>query len=267
MSTDGIILSGRLRKTNQNYIIRELNREDIFELYGLHKIILNNLKPEQQCFIHRKTPKDFVRMVDNPNQLMLGTFVDNKLIGYSSANFIDENNMDEVLPDFNLNYQADKIVVLEQASVNPQYRGNNLASIMNAARQRMAHQRGRKYAVMMVDINNYFSYRNGLRNGMCITQASVDPDDGGHIVYLSKEFGREPKFNREKHNIEVGYGDMNLNRVSTLVSNGYVASGFDDDRKKVIFNHTNSFDFKKKMINSEYTYFGLNFLKQAVGRK
>ena len=267
MSTDARILSGRLRKTDQNYIIRELTREDIFELYGLHKIILNNLKPEQQCFIHRKTPKDFVRMVDNPDQLMIGTFVDNKLIGYSSANFINENNIDEVLPGFNLNYEADKIVVLEQASVNPLYRGNNLASIMNAARQKIAHQRGRKYAVMMVDINNYFSYRNGLRNGMCITQASIDPDDGGHIVYLSKEFGKEPLFNHNRRSIEIGYEQMNLNRVSTLINNGYVAGSFNDEHKKVIFNHTNSFDFKHKMVNSDYTYFGLNTLQEAAGRR
>lgn len=250
MSTDVIITRGRLLKTGREYIIRELHKEDIFELHALHKLILSGLKPEQQQFIHHKSVSDFNKMIENRDQLVIGAFSEGRLIGYSSANFINERNMENVLPGFNLDYEPKKIVVLEQASVNPAFRGNNLASVMNACRQKIAFRnRGRKYAVTMVDINNYYSYRNGLRNGMCITQAAVDPEDGGHIVYLAKELGNPPVFNEEKGKIKVGYEEMRLDIVNMLLENGYVANSFNDEEKSVIFKHTNSFDDRHRFIN------------------
>lgn len=247
MLSDQIIMSGKLKKNNQPFSVRRLKLQDVFELHNLHKVILSNLKSGQECFIHHKTVGDFTKMIKNPHQLVIGAFVNDQLIGYSSANFINNNNIDEVLPNFNLDYDAEKIVVLEQASVNPEYRGNNLASIMNAIRQKVAKQEyGCEYAVTMVDINNFYSYRNGLRNGMCITQATIDPDDGGHIVYLSKEMNKEPQLNQEKGLEELPYQDMNLDNVSKLIKNGYVAFGYNDESKKVLFAQTNDFKFHYK---------------------
>lgn len=247
MSTS-IIARGQLRKEEKEFIIRRLESRDIPELYGLHKLILSNLRADQQQFIHHKTRADFQNMLDNPNQLVIGTFVDGRLIGYSSANFINQHNIGNVLPGFNLDYKPEEIVVLEQASVNPAYRGNNLASIMNAARQKIAFQEyGRRYAVTMVDIHNYFSYRNALRNGMCITQATVDPEDGGHIVYLSKEMGNPPKFNHVGQAVSVAYDEMNLATVSILLKNNYIGHSFDDTKGEVIFSYSESFDSCRKI--------------------
>lgn len=262
MLSDQTIMSGRLIKNNQPFTVRRLNLKDVFELHSLHKIILSNLKSGQECFIHHKSVNDFTKMVKNPHQLLIGAFVDDKLIGYSSANFINKNNIDEVLPNFNLDYEADKIVVLEQASVNPEYRGNNLASIMNAIRQKVAKQEyGCKYAVTMVDINNFYSYRNGFRNGMCITQATVDPDDGGHIVYLAKEMNKEPKLDYGQGLRELSYQDMNLDNVSGLIKNGYVAFGYNDEAKKVLFAQTNDFKYCIKDANRKNTFTNKNVSK------
>ena len=247
MST-AVIARGLLRKNQQEFIIRRLQNRDIPELYGLHKLILSNLHPDQQQFIHHKSRTDFQNMLDNPNQLLIGAFVGDKLIGYSSANFINQRNMDNVLPGFNLNYNPEEIVVLEQASVNPAYRGNNLASIMNAARQKIAFQEyGRRYAVTMVDIHNYYSYRNALRNGMCITQAAIDPEDNGHIVYLSKDIANPPRFNAQNMPLAIAYNEMNIATVSVLLKNNYVAHSFDDERGEVIFSYTDSFDNSRKI--------------------
>lgn len=264
MST-AVIARGRLRKNQQEFVIRCLQNRDIPELYGLHKLILSNLRPDQQQFIHHKSRSDFQNMIDSPNQLLIGAFVKDKLVGYSSANFINRYNMGNVLPGFNLNYNPEEIVVLEQASVNPAYRGNNLASIMNAARQKIAFQKyGRRYAVTMVDIHNYYSYRNALRNGMCITQATIDPEDNGHIVYLSKEIGNPPRFDPQNKPVTVAYSEMNLATVSVLLKNNYVAHSFNDERGEVIFSRTDSFDNSRKIRhygnenNMRRTYMAIN---------
>lgn len=245
MFADPILMSARLPKTGQPYIVRRLNEKDIFAVTGLHQIILDNLRPGQECFIHRKKTSDFMRILENPNQLFIGAFCGEELMGYASANFINHDNFDEVLPGFALDYEPDKIAVLEQASVNPAYRGNNLASAMNALRQKIAYREyGRRYAVTMVDIKNFYSYRNGFRNGMCITQAAVDPADGGHVVYMAKEIGRETRFNISHIPQELSYAEMDIANVSALVEQGYVARGYDDARRKVLFGKTNDFKYK-----------------------
>ncbi len=138
MSSDAIIMSGRLIKNNEPYTIKHIQPEEVFEVHNLHKIILENLKPGQECFIHHKKASDFLQIVENPNQLFIGAFVGDKLVGYSTANFVNDDNINEVLPNFALDYDPNKIAVLEQAAVNPEYRGNNLASIMNSVRQKVA---------------------------------------------------------------------------------------------------------------------------------
>ncbi|MBO5443079.1 MAG: GNAT family N-acetyltransferase [Alphaproteobacteria bacterium] len=252
MSSEAVIMSGRLMKNNQKYIIRHISSQDVADVYELHKVILANLRPGQECFIHHKKMSDFQRMVDNPDNLFIGTFVDGKLVGYASANFVNENNIDDVLPDFALDYEPNRIAVLEQASVNPEYRGNNLASIMNSVRQKVAYQQyHKKYAVTMVDIKNFYSYRNGFRNGMCITQATVDPDDGGHVIYMAKEIGKEVNFNVVQIPQELSYAEMDIENVSRLIEQGYVARGYDDSRQKVLFNKTNDFKYKNKTLRLE----------------
>lgn len=245
MSATPVILNARLRKNNEPYQIRHLQENDILAITTLHKIILDNLKPGQECFIHKKSSDDFRKMIQNPQHLFIGAFCGENLIAYASANFVNQRTIDNVLPNFALDYEADKIAVLEQASVNPAYRGNNLASIMNALRQKIAYQEhGRRYAVTMVDIKNFYSYRNGFRNGMCITQAAIDPDDGGHIIYMSKEIGKETRFNISHIPQELSYEEMDIDNVSALIEQGYVARGYDDSRRKVIFNKTNDFKYK-----------------------
>lgn len=247
MSADSVLLNTRLSKTDELCQIRRLRNKDISAVTALHRIILANLKPGQECFIHRKSAADFQKMIENPDQLFIGAFCGENLVGYASANFIGEQTLDSVLPGFALDYEAGKIAVLEQASVNPAYRGNNLASIMNALRQKIAYQEyGRRYAVTMVDIKNFYSYRNGFRNGMCITQAAVDPDDGGHIIYMAKEIGRETRFNVSHVPQELSYEEMDIGNVSALIEQGYVARGYDDSRRKVLFNKTNDFKYKTR---------------------
>lgn len=258
MSSDAIIMSGRLIKNNEPYTIKHIQPEEVFEVHNLHKIILENLKPGQECFIHHKKASDFLQIVENPNQLFIGAFVGDKLVGYSTANFVNDDNINEVLPNFALDYDPNKIAVLEQASVNPEYRGNNLASIMNSVRQKVAYQNyGKKYAVTMVDIKNFYSYRNGFRNGMCITQATVDPDDGGHVIYMAKEIGKETNFQTMQIPQELSYLEMDIDNVSRLISEGYVARGYDDSRQKVMFNKTSDFKYKSRnngYYNSQGTY-------------
>lgn len=252
MSADSVLLNARLQKNNQPYIIRRLGEKDIFDVTGLHQVILDNLRPGQECFIHRKKASDFMRILEDPSHLFIGAFCNNELIGYASANFINRDNAEDVLPNFALDYEPNQIAVLEQASVNPSYRGNNLASIMNALRQKIAYQEySRRYAVTMVDIKNFYSYRNGFRNGMCITQAAVDPADGGHVVYMAKEIGRETVFNISHIPQELSYSEMDIDNVNTLVEQGYVARGYDDVRQKVLFNKTNDFKYKSSNIRLE----------------
>lgn len=247
MSVASVLMSARLKKNGRPYIIRRLGERDIFAITGLHKIILDNLRPGQECFIHRKKASDFMRILENPDQLFIGAFCGDELIGYALANFINRDNVEEVLPDFALDYEADKIAVLEQASVNPAYRGNNLASAMNALRQKIAYQEyNRRYAVIMVDIKNFYSYRNGFRNGMCITQAAVDPADGGHVVYMAKEIGREARFDISHIPQELSYAEMDIAKVNGLIEQGYVARGYDDVRQKVLFGKTNDFKYKMR---------------------
>lgn len=259
MSSEAVIMSGRLIKNNQSYIIRHIRPEDVFDVYNLHKVILQNLKPGQECFIHHKKASDFRRMVDNSNQLFIGAFVDKKLVAYASANYVNHSNINEVLPNFDLDYEPNRIAVLEQASVSPEYRGNNLASIMNSVRQKVSYQTyGKKYAVTMVDIKNFYSYRNGFRNGMCITQATTDPDDGGHVIYMAKEIGKEPNFNIIQLPKELSYEEMDIGNVGALIEQGYVARGYDDCRQKVLFAKTNDFKYKSRSDNYKRSLRGLS---------
>jgi len=235
MSRNQAIFTSKLKKTGEPFTLRQIGEEDLFQLINLHKTIINNLKPGQECFIHKKSADDFVNIIADESKLAIGTFVENKLIGYSLANFVCDKTIDETLPNFCADFDPNKIVVLEQASVDPEYRGNNIASIMNAYRQKIARQDfGKEYAVTMVDINNYFSYRNGFRNGMVISQATVDPDDGGHIVYLTKDFNKEQKTISE-NGFNVSADKLSIDVVNVMIENGYVGSDFNSEKNQVIF--------------------------------
>lgn len=251
MSNSRDYFTSKLKKTGEAFAIRQIGEEDLFQLISLHKTIINNLKPGQECFIHKKSADEFVKIIESKDKLAIGTFVGKKLIGYSLANFVSDKTIDKVLPNFDTNIDPNKIVVLEQASVDPEYRGNNIASIMNACRQKIARQEyGKECAVTMVDIKNYFSYRNGFKNGMAISQATVDPDDGGHIVYLVKDFNNE-FVTSKKDGFNISAKNMTIEVVNTMVENGYVGVGFDDVKNRVIFEKLeNNLEYKKELNNN-----------------
>ncbi len=226
------ILDRYVLNDGNEIIFRRLEEQDVYAMYQLHLRTLDNLKKGQECFLHRKTFNDFMRMVNNPDMQFIGGFVGDRLACQSAVKYINHQNRDANLPDINLGVGSDRIALFEQVAVDDEFRGNKLGTKMVQMRENIARRDGKDCAVTMVDLKNYFSYRSHLRDGFNIMQAAIDPEDSGKIIYVYKdlhkniEFGNaiEERLDAEKLTIE---------QVNNWGKLGYFVNGFEiDDKEK-----------------------------------
>ena len=224
------VLYSEVLNNNEEINFRRLEEQDVFNMYRLHLKIIEGLKPGQECFMHKKSFNDFVRMVKNPDMKFIGGFVGNKLVCQAAIKFINDKNRDDNLPDIRLSVTSEKIALFEQVAVNNDYRGNQLGTKMVKIRENIAREAGKDCAVTMVDLKNYFSYRSHIRDGFSITRATIDPEDNGKIIYVYKDLHKDIEFD-ESLNEELDADSLRINQVNDFAEKGYFINNFRKDSK------------------------------------
>ncbi len=219
-----------------SFTIRQLTRKDADAMSILSSEIYQNLKQNEECFIHRHDATYYKNVFDNPDMQYIGIFIGSKLIGMSYLRVCrTQNSVAEELPNSPVNFftkQTAKIAALGADCVLPDFRGNNLNKIMISCRIELAYQMQCTDAVSIVDRNNHWNMPPYFNNGFYMYATSIDPIDNGEIALMHHAI-TQTRNTRRPFGIKVPY--QCFDKIDIMLKKGFIGSEYDRESACVLF--------------------------------
>ena len=240
LSKKHILKTGGLKKTGGTYLLVLLDAKDIPQMMALQDVALAALTPEEQTYLHHKTPEQLERHFKYANNLVLGIVHNGQLVAQSMIVNPTPFHPNTGMSDLHLDARPEKMSIIQGVIVDPAYRGNKLMTVMVDEWLASAKADGRTHAVAEVTVENHHSWSVFMKEGLQIH--SIGNDDSDHskvynmhapVAQLIKKRARGD-FNAAARKT-VSCAMTQLRPQQALLRQGYVGVSFDAANKEITF--------------------------------
>lgn len=250
-------VKGSIQEKPITFHVRPLNIGDAEAMGDFSKTIYENLRKGEECFIHKHSKEYFHQIFQNQNIRYIGAFVGKNLIGMSYMKICRNNSeLQDELPNsnydfFNPNRNNGKTIVASFGgdSVLPEYRGNNLNTIMINYRLEEAHHQGCTDCTSIVDRNNKWNMRPYFNCWFNLFETSIDPSDGGKISLLHKPIENETVLSCFKARIALPYDRLEL--IDKIIQKGFIGIEYNAKTTEVTFAHSSYYNQRNAINNND----------------
>ena len=238
ISTKQLLKTGRLKKTGGTYLMVLLNEKDIPQMLALQDVALDALTPQEQTFLHHKTPEDLKKHFKYANNMVLGIVHNGQLVAQSMIVNPTPSHPNSGMSDLKLDVRPEKISTIMGVIVDPAYRGNKLMTVMVDEWLASAKADGRTHALAEVTVENHHSWSVFMKEGLQIKGIGHDDSDNSDVYnmhafvsHLIKKRARGD-FNKVARKT-VKCGMNQLLPQKSLLRQGYVGVGFDASNQNI----------------------------------
>ncbi|MDD4557076.1 MAG: hypothetical protein PHE89_07125 [Alphaproteobacteria bacterium] len=169
---------------------KRLKPENIHDVVALQETIVQNLHPDEQHFIIKKSEQDFMKTLKNDNNYVLGVYDHDKLVAQSILS-LPQNYQEREMPEYEGNHQNEDIAIYKSILVNPHYRKHGLMKKMLETFETLDSVKQRKVALIQIAVDNPASWINAMKHGMHISKVAHDPEDDAMVIYLKKDLQKK----------------------------------------------------------------------------
>ena len=218
-----------------NYQIRFLDKTYLQEVIDLEQFVLDKLIDKD---LFAPAPTGSYEKILTNRGILIGVFVNDKLIGMSSVYFSNDDD-DNIGKDVGLeNEEIYKVVYLCNAVIHPDFRGQGLINkLFNYLIDEVKSKGKWRYILATASPKNYASIKNILSAGLKIIKVKVK--FGGYVRFVFYNDIEKPISISTLSEIEVLNSD--LEKQKELLEKGYV--GFSQKKTqegiKIVFGKPN----------------------------
>lgn len=251
-------INGYLQDSPVPFYIRPLNADDAEIMSTFSKTIYENLRKGEECFIHKHTKEYFHQIFQNQNIRYIGIFAGKNLIGMSYIRICMNNaELQNELPNSNYDFfnssrnnGETKVASFGGDSVLPEYRGNNLNTIMINYRIEEAQRQGCTDCTSIVDRNNKWNMRPYFSCLFNLFETAIDPSDGGKISLLHKPIKKDTVLSCFKVKIAIPYNRLEL--IDKMIQKGFIGIEFNSETSAVTFAYSSYYTHRATINMDSY---------------
>lgn len=165
---NSIIEQGKIETLNKNKINYEmtlLNKDDLYKIIDLQKLIITHLKNPN---IFQPDNDKFIEFTLETQGKILGIFSKKKLIAYLMIVFPGKNGVNLGNDVLISESELDKVAHLENVVVHPEFRGHSLQFKLQSQAIKIIKNLGYSHICSTVSPYNYPSLKNLLKSGLLI---------------------------------------------------------------------------------------------------
>lgn len=250
-------VKGSIQENPITFYVRPLSINDAEAMGNFSKTIYENLRAGEECFIHKHTKEYFHQIFQDSNICYIGVFAGKNLIGMSYIKICkNDAELQNELPNsnydfFNSDRNKGKTVVASFGgdSVLPEYRGNNLNTIMINYRIEEARRQGCTDCTSIVDRNNKWNMRPYFNCWFNLFETAIDPSDGGKISLLHKPIKNETVLSCFKARVSLPYDRLEL--IDKIIQKGFIGIEFNAKTAEVTFAHSSYYNQRNVTNNND----------------
>ncbi|MFV0626680.1 MAG: GNAT family N-acetyltransferase [Alphaproteobacteria bacterium] len=235
---------------------KKLTEQNIKDIMALQKTITENLHPDEQHFICKKSEQEFMKTLKSEENYVLGVFDQDNLIAQSTL-YMPKNGKEREMSEYEDQLANEDVAIYKTILVSPHYRKHGLMKKMLETFETLDEVKAKKAALIQIAVENPSSWVNALKHGMKITKVAKDPEDDAMVLYMKKAFDTK---HEEKVVAGEGYA-LNINEQllkhpqilfnkMTLVSENMVGGIWDKETKSIIWQQK----AKQNTNQHQYTY-------------
>ncbi|TAL39284.1 MAG: GNAT family N-acetyltransferase [Alphaproteobacteria bacterium] len=249
ISTNKILKTGPMKKSGGQYALVLLQPKDIPQMMGLQDVAFAALTPEQQTYLHHKTP-EFLNKHFAHGNIVLGVVADGKLVAQSVVVNPTRLYPDTGMTDMKLDVEPEKITTIQGVIVDPAARGNNLMTVMVDEWLAIAKKEGRTHAVAEVTVQNHHSWSVFMKEGLQIHSIGHDGTDNSDVYNMHASVTHlinrraKPDFNKAAAPKSATCHMSQLLHQKALLRKGYVGVSFNAANQNICFRAPRKKQFK-----------------------
>lgn len=232
-----ILSTGIMPKTGRPYKAVLLGTEHINPILDLQQQVFDYLTEEQKSFLLPKTDT-FLRQHFDHGGMIVGIVQGDTLVAQAMLTMPTAAKPYTGMTDMALPAPLENIAVLHGVVVHPDFRGNDLMTVMTETRTRHARQNGRLHLVSEIAAANPHSWGVQLKQGLQIHSIGVDPEDGT-VLYNMYAYIPDMLKNKAKDAFNaaatVAVPQADLEAQKKLMAKGYRGVTYDAPAQKIYF--------------------------------
>lgn len=232
-----VLLHGTMPKTNLPYKAVLLNAAHIDHILELQDTVFDYLTEKQKPFLCAKT-NAFMQHHFQNGGVVVGIVQDNVLVAQTMITMPTTAKPYTGMTDMALPAPLENLAVLHGISVHPDFRGNDLMTVMNDLCTQHAKQNGRLHLLAEIVADNPHSWRVQLKEGLQIHSVGVDPADGT-VLYNMHAYIPDMLKNKAKDAFNaaatVPVPQQDLEAQKKLIASGYQGVKYDAAAKQIHF--------------------------------
>ena len=239
ITNNTVLKTSPMKKAAGNYALVLLQPKDIGAMLELQAEIFAALPPEQESYLHHKDEKFLSKHFASGN-IALGIVHNGKLVAQSIVVNPTAANPDTGMTDPDLKIIPQKSTIIQGVVVHPNYRGNNLMTVMVDEWLAIAKSQKRTHAYSEVTVENHHSWSVFLKEGLHITGIAHDPVDNStvydmhaSVTHLIKQRAKAD-FNKAA-TISAPCHASQLLAQKALLRKGYVGVSFNAANQNILF--------------------------------
>jgi ribosomal protein S18 acetylase RimI-like enzyme len=169
-----------LFKTQGTYKVVELSEDHIKTMLDFQKLIVRNLKAEEEAFYLEKS-ESFLTAHFNAGSKAVGIICNDKLLGQALLVHPTAQFPNTGMTDMSLNDPVESISVIQGLGVHPDARGLSIGSKLIDAWLDVAKTDGRNNVIAETEQHNQYSWQLFLDHDIQIVGQATDPSDGAKL--------------------------------------------------------------------------------------
>lgn len=238
-SATHVLKTGILPKTGEAYALVIQSIDNIDHVVALQQSVHSGLSDDQKAFLVERDHAYFKKHFER-GHLVLGVVHGDKLVAQALMTLPTAQFPETGMTDMPLPAAPENIAVLNGVVVHPDYRGNNLQTVLADARITLAGVQGRHHIISEIAAENCYSWHNLMQKGLSIHSMTHDKNDGTPLYNMHADISKKGRslssiFNRKSGTHRVVCGQDNLEVQQALLALDYKGLHHNPRHKTIVF--------------------------------